>query len=127
MVEKYYIEFNNTSYGDWIELTKELLKDMNANSFLSMDIDDANILFHYEFDDYKYDNRTIIETIIAVLDSVVDQDKYSMVFRFEEKEVGNPEYKDYIDVKMPLYLVIEMHLNKRVATLHNVVINNIED
>jgi hypothetical protein len=126
MVEKYYIEFNNTSYGDWIELTKELLKDMNANSFLSMDIDDANILFHYEFDDYKYDDRTIIETIIHILDSVVDQKKYSMVFRFEEKDLEN-EAGEYAGVKIPLYLVIEMHLNKRVATMHNVVINNIED
>jgi hypothetical protein len=122
MVEKYYIDFNNTIYYDWVSLVAELLKDMNANSFLSMYMKDVDALFHYEFDNYNmYDDRTIIETIIHILDSVVDQDKYSMVFRFDEKE---GEAGNCAGVKMPIYLAIEVHLNKRVATLHNVVINN---
>jgi hypothetical protein len=120
MVEKYYIDFNKTTYCDWVELTKELLKDMNACEFLSMDMEDVDVLFHDEFDNYKYDDRTIIETIIHILDSVVDQDKYSMVFRFDEEEYENTT------ATMPIYLVIEMHLNKRVATMTNVVINNQE-
>jgi hypothetical protein len=122
MVEKYYIDFLNTTYLDWIELTKELLKDMRTNNYLSMDADDVDLLFHDEFDNYRYNDSTIIETIIRLLDSTVDQEKYSLVFRFEEVGSDDEKSEEYVEVKLPLYLVVEVHKNKRVATLINHVI-----
>jgi hypothetical protein len=119
LIEKYHIDFENTTYNDWVELTKELLKDMKFNQFLAGEAEGVDVLFHDLFDDYQYNDQTIIETIIQLLDTVVDQREFSLVYRYDEREVED-EMGEYIYVKMPVYLTVEIHKNKRVATLtHN--------
>jgi hypothetical protein len=112
LVEKYHIDFKDTNYYDWVELTKELLKDMKFNQFLAGEAEGLDVLFHDLFDNYQYNDQTIIETIIQLLDTVVDQREFSLVYRYDEYPID--------DCIMPDYLTVEIHKNKRVATLtHN--------